>query len=116
MHHTVYFVHNKLDDEGCLAMGRVGGWGGGLLKPNDLFPSPPPAYTHDIHVLTNGHIHVAPMETYLQMVAINELRTAEDRSFPRGAAMATVMGSQTTHLWGRRGRSVRMGRSRRRGE
>ena len=29
--------------------------------------------------------------------------------------MATVIGSQITHLWDRRGRSVRMGRSRREG-
>ena len=72
----------------------------------------PPVYTHDM-CRTNGHIHVAPMETYLQMMVINKLRTAEDRLIPRRAAMATVMSSQTTHLRGRRGRSVRIGISRR---
>ena len=45
-------------------------------------------------------------------MVINKLRTAEDRLIPRRAAMATVMSSQTTHLRGRRGRSVRMGISR----
>ena len=68
-------------------------------------------YTHDM-CRTNGHIHVALMETYLQMIVINKLRTAEDRLIPCRAAMATVMSSQTTHLRGRRGRSVRMGISR----
>ena len=47
------------------------------------------------------------------MMVINKPRTAEDRLIPCRAAMATVMSSQTTHLQGRRGRSVRMGISRR---